>query len=263
MYGRGLVIDELDRPLRNRQPWCQDNFVCIPSYRDSVYAPLQRLGTQALSFDMPSQRHQTLGRNVYVCVGLPLEASVAIRVAWAVSSSTSTVSSTLITPGCRSVRSFLRAFLARGRRERLVVMSKEKMLQFDPSSWDGYQLSAGVTGGKRHTYTPGAVVQGPDGLVDIDNISEGIREGRTLGNGRCYSRLQEIHGRQASYSPEGVGRCLTIGNETRNETGRTGRTGYEPRDLKIISGPRRYGVVEATLNTSSTLAGFRYVTAGR
>ena len=48
---------------------------------------------------------------------------------------TSTVSRTLITPGCRSVRSFLRAFFARGRRDRLAVISNEKMLQLDPSSY--------------------------------------------------------------------------------------------------------------------------------
>lgn len=47
---------------------------------------------------------------------------------------TSTVSNTFITPGCRIVRSFFSAFLARGRRPLLAVISKEKMLQFDPSS---------------------------------------------------------------------------------------------------------------------------------
>ena len=41
-----------------------------------------------------------------------------------------------MTPGCRRVRSFLRAFLASGRRDLLLlaVMSKEKMLQLEPSS---------------------------------------------------------------------------------------------------------------------------------
>src|SRR5215469_1103930 len=47
---------------------------------------------------------------------------------------TSTVSSALITPGCRNVRSFLTAFLAIGRRDLFAVTSKENMLQFDPSS---------------------------------------------------------------------------------------------------------------------------------
>lgn len=48
---------------------------------------------------------------------------------------TSTASRTLITPGCRSVRSFFRAFLARGSWDRFAVMSKEKMLQLEPSSY--------------------------------------------------------------------------------------------------------------------------------
>lgn len=47
---------------------------------------------------------------------------------------TSTVSNTFITPGCLIVRSFLTAFRASGRADRLAVMSKEKMLQSDPSS---------------------------------------------------------------------------------------------------------------------------------
>lgn len=49
-------------------------------------------------------------------------------------SHTSTVSSTLMTPGCRSVLSFFKAFLARGRRDLLAAMSNVKMLQSEPSS---------------------------------------------------------------------------------------------------------------------------------
>lgn len=40
-----------------------------------------------------------------------------------------------MTPGCRSVLNFLTAFLARGSAERLAVMSNEKMLQLEPSSY--------------------------------------------------------------------------------------------------------------------------------
>jgi hypothetical protein len=47
---------------------------------------------------------------------------------------TSTVSKTLITPGCLKVRSFLAAFRARGRRDLLALMSNENMLQLEPSS---------------------------------------------------------------------------------------------------------------------------------
>jgi hypothetical protein len=49
---------------------------------------------------------------------------------------TSMVSITLIIPGCRSVLSFLTAFLARGRRDLFAPMSMEKILQFDPSSYE-------------------------------------------------------------------------------------------------------------------------------
>lgn len=49
---------------------------------------------------------------------------------------TSTVSSTLITPGCRNVRSFLTAFLAKGNRDLFAVTSKENILQLEPSSYN-------------------------------------------------------------------------------------------------------------------------------
>lgn len=39
-----------------------------------------------------------------------------------------------MTPGCRRVLIFLRAFLARGSRDLLAAMSKEKTLQLEPSS---------------------------------------------------------------------------------------------------------------------------------
>lgn len=40
------------------------------TYGNSAYAPLQGLRAQALSFDVPPQRHQTLGCNVDVGIGL-------------------------------------------------------------------------------------------------------------------------------------------------------------------------------------------------
>lgn len=46
----------------------------------------------------------------------------------------------MITPGWRKVRSFLRAFFARGSRDLFAVMSKEKMLQFEPSSCGACQV---------------------------------------------------------------------------------------------------------------------------
>lgn len=50
------------------------------------------------------------------------------------------MSKTLITPGWRNVRSFFSAFFASGSRDLFAVMSKEKMLQFDPSSCGACQV---------------------------------------------------------------------------------------------------------------------------
>ena len=44
------------------------------------------------------------------------------------------MSSTFIIPGCRSVRNLRSAFLAKGRRDRFALISKEKMLHFELSS---------------------------------------------------------------------------------------------------------------------------------
>lgn len=57
-----------------------------------------------------------------------------------VASHTSTVSSTLMTPGCRNVRSFLSAFFARGSRLFFAVLSNENMLQLEPSSYYSRRL---------------------------------------------------------------------------------------------------------------------------
>lgn len=49
------------------------------TYGNSAYAPLQSLRAQALSFDVPPQRHQTLGRNVDICIGLEsIESAVVL-----------------------------------------------------------------------------------------------------------------------------------------------------------------------------------------
>lgn len=42
----------------------------VSSYRNTVYAPFQCLGAQALPLDVPSQRHETFGRNINIGVGL-------------------------------------------------------------------------------------------------------------------------------------------------------------------------------------------------
>lgn len=89
---------------------------------------------------MPSQRHKAFCGDIDIRLGLDPVPSASWSTRLAALSITSTVSSTLITPGCRKVRSFLRAFFARGKRARLAVMSKEKMLQLDPSSCHPHQL---------------------------------------------------------------------------------------------------------------------------
>lgn len=111
---------------------------------------------------------------------------------------TSTVSKTLMTPGCRSVRSFLRAFLASGRAARFAVMSKENMLQLEPSS---YEIAVGVSQGiswvvgcETSTYPLGPVVECPDGGVHVNLVSECVRERRPFGHGRGNGRLEELHG---------------------------------------------------------------------
>ncbi len=97
---------------------------------------------------MPPQGHESLGGNVDVRVGLGNVESARGHLrdgATSVGSSgrTSTVSSTLTTPGCRSVRSFFSAFLARGSRALLAATSNENMLQFEPSSCGQRQPDGG------------------------------------------------------------------------------------------------------------------------
>lgn len=45
------------------------NFL-VRYYSDCVYPPFNRLGAQALPFNVPSKRNNTLGGNVDVCVCL-------------------------------------------------------------------------------------------------------------------------------------------------------------------------------------------------
>ena len=92
---------------------------------------------------------------------------------------TSTVSSTFITPGWRSVRSFLSAFLAIGKRDLFAVTSKENMLQFDPSSykktsahlpWDGLIIAHAL----------GSIVQSPNAGINIYSVAEGVWKRRAF-----------------------------------------------------------------------------------
>lgn len=59
---------------------------------------------------------------------------------------------TLITPGCRNVRNFLAAFLAKGSRDLLVLMSKLKTQQGEPSSYILSGTPTHVFENVRHTF---------------------------------------------------------------------------------------------------------------
>lgn len=112
---------------------------------------------------------------------------------------TSTASSIFITPGCRSVRSFLRAFLASGNRDLVLgLISKEKMLQLEPSSfWRKGKLESArhsrQTKGATYSYTSCAIVKSPYRLVHIYTIAKRVGERWPLCNGRSHCRLKEIH----------------------------------------------------------------------
>lgn len=99
---------------------------------------------------------------------------------------TSTVSKTLITPGCRSVRNLRRALRARGRRDLFAYMSKENTLHFEPSSCHRISQSAEYEC-RKGAYSLSSIVQSPDGLV---NIHLGIK-----GIGECWAfRYRGQHG---------------------------------------------------------------------
>jgi hypothetical protein len=48
--------------------------------------------------------------------------------------------------------------------------------------------------GGKNAYPSCAVVQGPDGGVEVDFVPEGVREGGSLGHRRGDGRLEEFHG---------------------------------------------------------------------
>lgn len=48
-------------------------------------------------------------------------------------------------------------------------------------------------GGIDACYPLGAIVEGPNGLVDVDSFTERVGKGRSLGNGRRDGRLEEVH----------------------------------------------------------------------
>jgi len=97
-----------------------------------------------------------------------------------------------MTPGWRMVRNFLRAFLARGRADRFDMMSNEKILQSEPSSCVAQEVSRSGRGrqavtGALHsegTHASGAIVQRPNGGVEVDFVAKRVRERWPLRDGR-------------------------------------------------------------------------------
>lgn len=131
--------------------------------------PFQCLCAHALALDMPFERGYSLCSNINECFRLlaPLESI------WQTFPllHTSTVSSTFITPGCLSVRSFLTAFRARGSRDLLALMSKEKMLQLEPSSYSTSQPAYAMRlGGSPYTLL--AILKHPYSPFNILAISK-------------------------------------------------------------------------------------------
>ena len=103
------------------------------TYSYTVQAPFGRLFGDALAFHMPCQRRDTLGDDVYVV--FRLYSNKFWNGPTIILQRTSIVSSTLMTPGCRKVLNFRRAFFARGCRPLLLTLSKVKTLQGFPSSY--------------------------------------------------------------------------------------------------------------------------------
>jgi hypothetical protein len=137
-----------------------------------------------------------LSSNIDVCVCLPWACGKrgSTRMMDRSNATTSTVSKTLIMPGCRRVRNLRKAFFASGRRDLAVVTSNEKMLHGDESSCNAVRQGDQVLRWElQNTHPLGAVVKSPYRLVNIDSLSKGIGKGRPFGDGRCDSRLEKVH----------------------------------------------------------------------
>lgn len=105
---------------------------------------------------------------------------------------TSTVSKTLITPGCLRVRNLRRALRARGRRDLLADMSKENTLHLEASSCHNISQTAEYVC-CRGAYSLSSIVQSPDGLVKIHLGIEGIGKCWAFGYRGQHGGLQEVH----------------------------------------------------------------------
>jgi hypothetical protein len=141
------------------------------SYRHAVESPFDRLWRKTLSSHMPREWCQTFSCNVDI--GIRLTALVWLHGR----SPTSTVSKTLITPGCRRVRSFRSAFFASCNLDFPALTSKEKTLHFEPSSLS--RLAKRRESG-RDTDPLRAVMKSPYRVFEIHSIVEAIRKSWTF-----------------------------------------------------------------------------------
>lgn len=69
------------------------------------------------------------------------------------------------------------------------------------------------------SYSLRAIVKCPDGLVDVDDVSEGIRKGGPFGDRGRHCRFKEIHGRQTPYLHKCTAGVLSIEKERKEEGG--------------------------------------------
>lgn len=78
-----------------------------------------------------------------------------------------------MTPGCRNVLNFFVAFLARGKRDLLALISKVKTQQTEPSSYESLAL---IRPRIHCTHLLSAIVLGPYRFVVVDPVADRIGE---------------------------------------------------------------------------------------
>lgn len=92
------------------------------------------------------------------------------------------------------MRDLRTAFFASGSLDLFAAISKVKTLQFEPSSYTQNSISIhrSLKRIQKQPYPFRTVMKRPDGIADIDSVTERDGEGATLGDGRCDGRLEEI-----------------------------------------------------------------------
>lgn len=143
---------------------------------------------------MPSQRHHALGRNVNIRIGLCFSCQKApypdaghaylhriqhLDHAWV--AQRSQLSQSILSKG--------KSRLVRGDIEGKNAAVRSVFLQ-----GQGASISSvlGISSGSL-TYSLGAIVESPDGLVDVNSVAKAVGERWPLSYGRGDCRLEEIH----------------------------------------------------------------------